>query len=103
MIEKQIESIKILEKQNFLKKNNLVFEKLLKALNIMNKMHEYEMKFFSKTQVLNPVFPKLRFSNILPLNSQIQNMFRTRTQNNYKLGWSDRDTHTITCTMFSKE
>ena len=87
----------------FWKKITWFLKKLLKALNIMNKMHEYKMKFFSKTQVLNPVFPKLRFSNILPLNSQIQNMFRTRTQNNYKLGWSDRDTHTITCTMFSKE
>ena len=30
-------------------------------------MHEYEIKCFSKTQVLNLVFPKLRFSNILPL------------------------------------
>ena len=57
-------------------KKNRIFEKitwflkkLLKALNIRNKMHEYEMKCFSKTQVLNPVFPKLRFSNILPLNS----------------------------------
>ena len=66
-------------------------------------MHEYEMKYFSKTQVLNPVFPKLRFSNILPLNSQTQNKFYAKTQSNCKLGWSDRKTHTITCTMFSKE
>ena len=66
-------------------------------------MHEYEMKIFSKTQVLDLVFPKLRFSNILPLNSQTQNMVCTRTQSNCKLGWSDPKTHTITCTMFSKE
>ena len=66
-------------------------------------MHEYEMKYFSKTQVLNPVFPKLRFSNILPLNSQTQNKFCAKTQSNCKLGWSDRETHTITCTMFCKE
>ena len=72
-------------------------------MNIMNKMHEYEMKCFSKTQVLNQVFPKLRFSNVLPLNSQTQNMFCTKTQSNCKLGWSNRETHTITCTMFSKE
>ena len=103
LIEKQIGSIEILEKQHF-RKNNLVFEKkLLKALNIRNKMHENEMKCFSKTQVLNPVFPKLRFSNSLPLNSLIQNMFCTKTQSNCKLGWLDRETHTITCTMFSKE
>ena len=37
-----------------------------KALNFMNKMHEYEMKCFSKTLVWNPVFPKLRFSNNSP-------------------------------------
>ena len=67
-------------------------------------MHEYEMKCFSKTQDLNPVFPKLRFSTILPLKSQTQNMFCTNnTQSNFKLGWSDRKTHTITCTMFNKE
>ena len=43
--------------------------KLLKKgeLNKRNKMHAYEMKWFSKTQVLNPIFPNLRFSNILPL------------------------------------
>ena len=66
-------------------------------------MHEYEMKCFSKKQVLHLVFPKLRFSNILPLNSETQNMFCTKTQSNCKLGWSDRETHTITCTMFNKE
>ena len=85
-------------------KNSANFvNKLLKALNFVNKMHEYEMKCFSKTQVLNLVFPKLRFSNILPLNSQAPNMFCIRTQSICKLGWSDRKTHTITCTMFSKE
>ena len=51
LIEKQIGSIKNLEKQHF-RKNNLVFEeKNLKALNIKNKMHDYEMRCFSKTQV----------------------------------------------------
>ena len=67
-------------------------------------MHECEMKCFSKTQALNPVFPKLRFSTIFPLKSQIQNMFCTNnTQSNFKFGWLDRKTHTLTCTMFSKE
>ena len=67
-------------------------------------MHEYEMKYFSKTQDLNLVFPKLRFSTILPLKSQTQNMFCTNnTQSNFKLVRSDRKTHTLTCTMFSKE
>ena len=66
-------------------------------------MHEYEMKCFSKTLVLNPVFLKLIFSSILPLNSQTPNMFGIRTQSICKFGCSDRETHTITCTMFSKE
>ena len=67
-------------------------------------MHEYEMKCFSKTQDLNPVFPKLRFSTILPLKSQTQNMFCTNnTQSNFKLSWLDRKIHTLTYTMFSTE
>ena len=52
LIEKQIGLIENLEKQHFRKKKNQDFEKkLLKALNIMNKMHKYEMKCFFKTQV----------------------------------------------------
>ena len=90
-------------KTEFLKKIIWFLKKLLKALNIRNKMHEYEMKCFSKTQVLNLVFPKLRFSNILPLNSQTPNMFCKRTQSICKLSWSDRKTRTKTCIMFSKE
>ena len=90
-------------KIEFLKKINRFLKKLLKALNVRNKMHEYEMKCFSKTQDLNPVFPEFRFSNILPLNSQAPNIFCIRNQSICKLGWLDRKTHTITCTMFSKE
>ena len=37
-------------------------QKLLKAYYFMNRMHEYEMKCSSKTHVLNPDFPKIRFS-----------------------------------------
>ena len=48
--------------------------KLLKALKNMNKMHDYEMQSFSKKQVLNPVFPKLRFSNILHKFSNIKSV-----------------------------
>ena len=90
-------------KTEFLKKINRFLKKFLKALNIRNKMHDSEMKCFSKTQDLNLVFPKFRFSNILPLISQAPNMFCIRTQSICKLSWSDRKTHTITCTMFSKE
>ena len=53
-------------KNQFFEKQSNFMQKLLKALNFMNKMNEYEMKCFSKTLVLNPVFPKLRFSNNSP-------------------------------------
>ena len=36
-------------KNKFLKKQTSFVQKLLKALNFKNKMHEYEMKYFSKT------------------------------------------------------
>ena len=41
-------------------------KKILKAHCFMNKMHEYEMKSFSKTLEFNPDLPKtifLKFSN----------------------------------------
>ena len=53
-------------KTRILEKTTWFLKTLLKVLNIRNKMHEYEIKCFSKTQVLNPVFPNLRFSNNLP-------------------------------------
>ena len=49
----------------FLKKITWFLKKLLKALKIRSKMHENEMKCYSKTQFLNLVFPNLRFSNNL--------------------------------------
>ena len=39
------------KKNSILEKITWFLKKLLKALNIMNKMHEYEMKCFFKTQV----------------------------------------------------
>ena len=65
-------------KSRILEKTTWFLKTLLKALNIKSKMHKNEMKSFSKTQVLNPVFPKLRISHILPLKSQPQNMFCTK-------------------------
>ena len=47
----------------FLKKQTSFMQKLLKVLNFKNKKHEYEMKCFSKIQVLNPVFPKFKIYN----------------------------------------
>ena len=53
-------------KKQFLENQSKILQKLLKALNFMDEMHEYEMKCFSKTLVWNPVFLKLRFSNNSP-------------------------------------
>ena len=91
-------------KNIFLEKITWFLKTLLKALNIRNKMHEYEMKCFFKTQVLNPVFPKLSFSNILPF--KISNKKYVLHKKILKvisnlIGLTER--HTITCTMFSKE
>ena len=49
--------------------------KWLIKFNLTNRMHEYEMKCFSKTLVLNPDLPKLRFSINFSLNSQTTNTF----------------------------
>ena len=56
---------KFWEKQ-FFENQSKILQKLLKALNFINKMHEYEMKCFSKTLVLNPVFPKIRLLDNSP-------------------------------------
>ena len=49
-------------KINFFEKQSILMQKLLKAHCIINKMHEYEMKSFSKTLEFNPDLPKSRFS-----------------------------------------
>ena len=46
-------------------------QKLLKAQCFINKMHEYEMKSFSKTLEFNPDLPKTRFSINLSLNLKL--------------------------------
>ena len=76
--------------------------KLLQALKNMNKMHEYEMQSFSKTQVLNLIFPKLRFSNILHKFSSNKSVLHKNSK--YFQTWLVKPkTHTITCTIFSKK
>ena len=88
LIEKQPWSIKIPEKHNF-EKTAQFLHKILQALKNMSKMHEYEMQSFSKPQVLNPVFPKLRFSNILLKFSSIKYVLHI-IQGIFKLGWSNQ-------------
>ena len=55
----------------FKKKQSILMSKLLKAHCIMNKMHEYEMKYFSKILEFNPNLPKTRFSINLPSNLKL--------------------------------
>ena len=84
-------------KNKFLKNQSNFVQKLLKALNLMKIMHEYEMKCFSKTQVLNPVLQTLIFS-ILSLKFSSIKYVLHKTQGIFKLGWLDPKKHTITCT-----
>ena len=76
-------------KISFLKKQSKIMQKHFKALNFMNHMHEYEIKYFSKTHVLNPVFPKLRFSIHSLKISNIKYVLH-KTQGIFKLGWSNQ-------------
>ena len=77
-------------------------QKLLKALNFMNKMHEYEMKYFLKTLVLNAVFPILRFSINSPYILEHQTCF-AQDLRNFQTWLAKPKSHTITCTKFSIE
>ena len=80
-------------KNKFLKNQSKFCAKTLKALNFMNKLQESEMKCFSKTQVLNLVFPSLRFSIHSLKFSSIKYVLH-KTQGIFKLGWSNQK-HTI--------
>ena len=62
LIEKQVRLIENLVLSIFLKKQSILMQKLFKAHCIMNKMHEYEMKSFSKTFEFNLDLPKSIFS-----------------------------------------
>ena len=90
------------KKKTVLRKTAQFLHKILQALKNMSKMHEYEMQRFSETQVLNPVIPNLRFSNILHKFSSIKYVLHKNSK--YSQTWLVRPkTHTITCIMFSKE
>ena len=92
---------KLWKKPNFEIQSNFM-QKLLKALNFMYKMHEHEMKCFSKTLVLNPVFPILRFSINSPYILKHQTCFASNFKN-FQTWLAKPKSHTISCTKFSKE
>ena len=58
-------------KNQFFEKQSILMQKLLKAQCFMNRIHEYEMKSFSKTLEFNPDLPKTRFSINLSLNLKL--------------------------------
>ena len=70
-------------------------QKLLKAHCVMNKMHGYEMKFFSKTLEFNLDLPKTRFSINLTLNSQALNTFCIKIKELLILDGHNKITHNI--------
>ena len=62
-------------------------QNLLKVHCFMNKMHEYEMKSFSKTLEFNPDLPKTRFSIKFVLKAQTLKYFLHQNQGTFNLGW----------------
>ena len=70
-------------------------QKLLKAQCFMNKMHEYEMKSFSKTLKFNPNLPKKKIFNQFVLKSQTLNAFCIKIKELLILDGHNKITHTI--------
>ena len=50
-------------------------QKPLKPTYIMNEMHEFEFKSFSKTHEFNPDLPKTSFATFLSPKTQTLNIF----------------------------
>ena len=61
-------------------------QKFLKAHCFMNKMHEYEMKSFSKTLEFDPDLPKQDFQSICLQSSNIKHILY-QNQGIFNLGW----------------
>ena len=89
-------------KKQIFEKLSIFMQKLLKAQYFMNKMHEYEIKCFSKKPILNPYLPKIRFSINFSLNLKLQTHFALEWRN-FQSWLATTKSHTITCTQFSKE
>ena len=59
----------------------------------MNKMHEYEMKSFSKTLEFNPDLPKNKIFNLFVLKSQTLNTFCIKIKKFKILDGQNKITH----------
>ena len=71
---------KIWKTQIFEKLRNLI-QKLLEAQCVMNEMHKYEIKSFSKTLGFNPDLPKTSFSINLSLKIKHWTYFALKSRN----------------------
>ena len=92
-VKNQRRSIKNLEKWIFEKQSKLM-QKLLKAHCIMNKMHEYELKSFSKTLEFNPDLPKQVFQSNCPKKSNIKHILH-QIKEHIILNGHNKITHNI--------
>ena len=77
-------------KNTFLKNTANFVQKLLKALNFMNKMHEYEMKYFVKNTSFKPRFPKIKIFKHSPFKFSSIKYVLHKTQGIFKFGWSNQ-------------
>ena len=80
-----------MEKSNFLKKQSNLMQKLLKTQYLMNEMHEYEIKSFSKKTWIQPRSSKNKIFNQFVLKSQILQHILHQNQGTCNLGWPQQD------------
>ena len=85
---------KIWKTQIFEKLRNLI-QKLLEAQCVMNEMHKYEIKSFSKTLGFNPDLPKTSFSINLSSKTQTLNTFCIKIKEHIILDGQNKFTHNI--------
>ena len=78
-------------KKQILEKQSILMQKLLKAYCFMNKMHENEMKSFSKTLEFNTDLPTTRFSLNLSSKTQTLKHILHQNQGTCNLGWPQQD------------
>ena len=77
-------------KNTFLKNTANFVQKLLKVLNFMNKIHEYEMKCFFKNTSFKFSFPKIKIFKHSPFKFSSTKYVLHKTQGIFKLGWSNQ-------------
>ena len=70
-------------------------QKPLKSTYIMNEMHDYEFKSFSKTHEFNPDLPKTSFSTFLSSIIQTLNIFCIKIKEHIILDGQNKFTQNI--------